>query len=157
MQVIQNPNTVTGQSSMTMATTSEYIKLFSIPAHSSANFNISSRCTNYNFGINGTLAAENEGACITATVSQEQSADNGIYALRADQPTPGGPVTLYLVYGTNPNGFAEFQITVTYAAVHDVPIIFDVVAGAAPASVKADLQVRNAPSWNSWGTTGSTY
>ncbi len=153
MQVIQNPNIITGQSSVALTTVSNYIKLFSVPCRSSVHFNISAVISADHFAISGDIVSTWNTASMTATVSEETAGINGVYALRADMPTHGGDVTFWLVFGDNVSNPLEVQTVLTYASVVDEPVIFDMVLSSAPTSVVADLPVRNADNQNVWGST----
>ncbi len=157
MQIIKTLNTITGQSSTTLDAVSNYIRLFTIPSRSACSFKISAIISGYHFGAVGDITAGWNTAVITATVSEETGGLNGIYAFRADMPTDGGDVTFYLVFGNAPVGNLEVQTTLNYASVVNIPTIHNISLNAAPASVKADLQVRAADHSNSWGTTAVEY
>ncbi len=159
MQVINKPitNTIKGQSSTTLTSVSNYIRLFTIPSRSACSFNISAVIGGFHFGAVGALTAAWNTAVITATVSEETGGLNGIYAFRADMPTDGGDVTFYLVFGNSPVGNLNVQTTLNYASAVDTPTIHTISLDAAPSSVKADLQVRAADHSNSWGTTAVEY
>ncbi len=159
MQVINKPisNTIVGQSSTTLTSVSNYIRLFTIPSRSACSFKISAVVSGFHFGVVGDLTAAWNTAVITASVTEETGGLNGIYAFRADMPTDGGDVTFYLVFGNAPVGALEIQTTLNYASVVGTPTIHTISLDPAPSSVKADLQVRAADHSNSWGTSAVEY
>ena len=159
MQIIEKPitNTIKCQSSTTLTSVSNYIRLFTIPSRSACSFKISAVVSGFHFGVVGDLTAAWNTAVITASVTEETGGLNGIYAFRADQPIDGGDVSFYIVFGNAPVGAVEMQTTLNYASVVGTPVIHTISLVAAPTSVKADLQVRAADHSNSWGTTAVEY
>ena len=156
MQIIKSQKTQSRYDTVTLSTTSDYIKLLSIPCRTACNVNLSAKISGHDWSFSGTLTAGWNEAGITGTVTQVQLGTKGVYALRAMQSSDGADVSLWLVFNGNVSGLMSLDITVTEASSVGSATIHDLVRYTATSGVqRGSIEFHTASGYTIWGTSGT--
>ncbi len=156
MQIIKKNITQHSWDTVSLTTGSDYIKLFSIPCRTACTFSLSSKIPSHDWSISGTFASGWDRASITATLTQHDSGNNGVYALRAYQASPGSDIDLWVAFAANVSGLMELDITVTPANYTDNITFHNLVrSGATTGTQRAVVEYHNAGTHNVFGTSAT--
>ncbi len=152
------PKNITQQrwDSVALTTGNDYIKLFSIPCRSGCSFNLSSKITNHDWSISGTMTAGWARAAITATLTQYDTGTKGVYALRATQSTNGADIDLWVVFAGDVTGTMSLDITVTPANFEKDIVFHNLVrSGATSGTLRAAIEYFTSGVHNAFGTSAT--
>ncbi len=156
MQIIPKNITQQRYDTVGLTTGNDYIKLFSMPCRSGCSFNLSSKITNHDWSIAGTLTAGWARSAITATLTQYDTGTKGVYAIRAMQASNGADIDFWLVFAGDVSGTMYLDMTIT-AANYEKDIVFHnlVRSGATSGVQKASIEYFSSGVHNAFGTSAT--
>ncbi len=157
MLTIPKNHTKQNRDSVALTTSSDYIKIFSIPCRSACNFNLSGQVSGRDWSIAGTLTAGWNEAGITATMSAVGKGTEGVYAIRASQASNGADIDLWIVFNGNVSGTLTLDTTVTSANAQGSMTFHNLVhATAVSGNGKGTIEFYTGNDYTVWGTSGTT-
>ena len=157
MQTIPKAITVHNRDTVTLSTTSDYVRLFSIPCRTACSFNLSAQINSRDFSVSGTMTAGWNEAGLTATMTAVGKGTEGVYAIRALQTSDGADVALWIVFNQNVSGVMTLDMTVTPANVSGDVTFHDLIrSGSETGSQKGVLEFWTGNDYTVFGTSGTT-
>ena len=156
MQIIKNSKSQNRYDTVALTTSSDYIKLFSIPCRTGCSFSLSARISGHDWSFSGTFTAGWNEAGITGTLTQVQLGTKGVYALRALQASDGADVSLWVVFNGDVSGTMSLDITLTEASTAGSATIHDLVRSTTtPGTQRGSIEFHTASGYTIWGTSGT--
>ncbi len=159
MQIIKKNNTQVESKldSVNLSTTSDYIRVFTVPCRASCSFNFSGKINNHDFSIAGSITCGWNSVGLTATLTQYDSGTEGVYAIRAFQSSAGADVNFFLVFSGDVSGLLNLDTTLTSANMEGSTTLVNLVANSTTpsGSQKASIEFWIADKNNLWGTSTS--